>query len=193
VAREGIPRRAHDGIHGLSQLNVWWMRLGIQHQRIRPASPQGNGAHGVSTRPSRRVPAARRASPSPPSSAPSIAFGASPTTNGRTSSSVVARPAPATPRRDGPFPTGFPRSSIRATSWSSASPTPARSASTPAALHRQRAQTASHRARRNRRRHHPREVLPILPVYSVTHQPGCSRRYCHRSPAVQMCRPFSEA
>jgi hypothetical protein len=24
---------------------VWWLRLGIQHQRIRPASPQENGAH----------------------------------------------------------------------------------------------------------------------------------------------------
>jgi len=33
------------GIHGLSQLNVWWMLLGIQHQRIHPASPQENGAH----------------------------------------------------------------------------------------------------------------------------------------------------
>ena len=31
--------------HGLTQLNVWWLRLGIQHQRIRPASPQENGAH----------------------------------------------------------------------------------------------------------------------------------------------------
>ena len=30
---------------GLSSLNVWWMRLGIQHQRIHPASPQENGAH----------------------------------------------------------------------------------------------------------------------------------------------------
>jgi transposase InsO family protein len=33
------------GIHGLSQLNVWWIRLGIQHQRILPANPQQNGAH----------------------------------------------------------------------------------------------------------------------------------------------------
>jgi putative transposase len=33
------------GIHGLSQLNVWWLRLGIQHQRILPAQPQQNGAH----------------------------------------------------------------------------------------------------------------------------------------------------
>jgi putative transposase len=40
----GVPF-ATNGIHGLSQLNVWWMRLGIVHQRIRPASPQENGAH----------------------------------------------------------------------------------------------------------------------------------------------------
>lgn len=33
------------GLHGLCRLNVWWLRLGIQHQRIRPASPQENGAH----------------------------------------------------------------------------------------------------------------------------------------------------
>ena len=31
----GVPF-ATTGIHGLSQLNVWWMRLGIQHQRILP-------------------------------------------------------------------------------------------------------------------------------------------------------------
>ena len=36
---------ATTGIHGLSQLNVWWIRLGIQHQRILPAHPQQNGAH----------------------------------------------------------------------------------------------------------------------------------------------------
>jgi putative transposase len=36
---------ASTGIHGLTQLNVWWMRLGITHQRIRPAHPQENGCH----------------------------------------------------------------------------------------------------------------------------------------------------
>jgi transposase InsO family protein len=50
----GLPRAirtdngapfATTGIHGLSQLNVWWLRLGIQHQRILPAQPQQNGAH----------------------------------------------------------------------------------------------------------------------------------------------------
>ena len=40
----GVPF-ATTGIHGLSQLNVWWLRLGIQHQRIMPAQPQQNGAH----------------------------------------------------------------------------------------------------------------------------------------------------
>lgn len=36
---------ASTGLHGLCRLNVWLMRLGITHQRIRPASPQENGAH----------------------------------------------------------------------------------------------------------------------------------------------------
>jgi putative transposase len=36
---------ASTGIHGLCELNAWWMRLGIVHQRIQPASPQQNGAH----------------------------------------------------------------------------------------------------------------------------------------------------
>jgi transposase InsO family protein len=40
----GVPF-ATTGIHGLSQLNVWWMRLGIQHQRILPAHRQQNGVH----------------------------------------------------------------------------------------------------------------------------------------------------
>lgn len=36
---------ATTGLRGLSRLNVWWMRLGIQHQRIQPGQPQQNGAH----------------------------------------------------------------------------------------------------------------------------------------------------
>ena len=32
-------------IHGLSRLSVWWLRLGIQHQRITPGHPEQNGAH----------------------------------------------------------------------------------------------------------------------------------------------------
>ena len=40
----GVPF-ANTGLHGRTQLGVWWLRLGIRHQRIRPASPQENGAH----------------------------------------------------------------------------------------------------------------------------------------------------
>lgn len=40
----GVPF-ATRGLHGLSQLNVWWIRLGLQHQRIEPSSPQQNGKH----------------------------------------------------------------------------------------------------------------------------------------------------
>ena len=40
----GVPF-ATSALHGLSHLNVWWMRLGIVHQRIHPGQPQENGAH----------------------------------------------------------------------------------------------------------------------------------------------------
>jgi putative transposase len=40
----GVPF-ASTSLHGLTPLNVWWIRLGIQHQRILPAHPQQNGAH----------------------------------------------------------------------------------------------------------------------------------------------------
>jgi transposase InsO family protein len=36
---------ASPALHGLSALNVWWMQLGIVHQRIAPSSPQQNGTH----------------------------------------------------------------------------------------------------------------------------------------------------
>jgi transposase InsO family protein len=36
---------ASTGIHGLTRLNVWWLQLGITHQRITPGNPQQNGAH----------------------------------------------------------------------------------------------------------------------------------------------------
>jgi putative transposase len=50
----GMPERirtdngtpfASVGLHGLSKLSVWWMRLGIKHERIRPGCPQQNGRH----------------------------------------------------------------------------------------------------------------------------------------------------
>jgi transposase InsO family protein len=33
------------GLCGLSRLSVWWMKLGIVHQRIAPGKPQQNGRH----------------------------------------------------------------------------------------------------------------------------------------------------
>jgi putative transposase len=40
----GIPF-ATRAIGGLSRLNVYWIKLGIRHDRIAPASPQQNGRH----------------------------------------------------------------------------------------------------------------------------------------------------
>jgi transposase InsO family protein len=40
----GLPFASH-ALHGLSALNVWWMQLGIVHQRIPPGCPQANGQH----------------------------------------------------------------------------------------------------------------------------------------------------
>jgi putative transposase len=33
------------GLLGLSRLTIWWIRLGISHQRIDPGCPQQNGSH----------------------------------------------------------------------------------------------------------------------------------------------------
>jgi len=40
----GVPF-AGPGLQGLSALNVWWLQLGITHQRIRAGRPQENGSH----------------------------------------------------------------------------------------------------------------------------------------------------
>lgn len=40
----GEPFVSH-GISGLTRLNVWWMRLGIRHERTEKARPDQNGAH----------------------------------------------------------------------------------------------------------------------------------------------------
>ena len=36
---------ASAGVTGLTQLSVWWIKLGIRHERIDPGSPQQNGGH----------------------------------------------------------------------------------------------------------------------------------------------------
>lgn len=36
---------ASRGVAGLSQLSVWWHKLGIRHERIEPGHPEQNGRH----------------------------------------------------------------------------------------------------------------------------------------------------
>ena len=41
----GTPFAGPNALFGLSKLSVWWLRLGIQIQRIKPGQPQQNGRH----------------------------------------------------------------------------------------------------------------------------------------------------
>lgn len=41
----GTPFASGNALFGLSRLSVWWLRLGIKIQRIKPGHPQQNGRH----------------------------------------------------------------------------------------------------------------------------------------------------
>jgi len=41
----GIPFASPNALFGLSKLSIWWLRLGIKIQRIKPGHPQDNGRH----------------------------------------------------------------------------------------------------------------------------------------------------
>ena len=41
----GVPFASPHALFGLSKLAVWWLRLGIEIERIRPGCPQQNGRH----------------------------------------------------------------------------------------------------------------------------------------------------
>jgi transposase InsO family protein len=41
----GSPFASAQGLHGLSQLSVWWLANGIDLERSRPGCPQDNGGH----------------------------------------------------------------------------------------------------------------------------------------------------
>jgi putative transposase len=41
----GIPFASRSAFFGLSKLSVWWLRLGIRIERIKPGKPQQNGRH----------------------------------------------------------------------------------------------------------------------------------------------------
>jgi transposase InsO family protein len=41
----GVPFASPNGLYNLSKLSVWWLRLGIGIERIKPGQPQQNGRH----------------------------------------------------------------------------------------------------------------------------------------------------
>ena len=41
----GVPFASPNGLFNLSRLSVWWLRLGISIERIKPGNPQQNGRH----------------------------------------------------------------------------------------------------------------------------------------------------
>ncbi len=41
----GVPFASPNGLFNLSKLSVWWLRLGIEIERIKPGNPQQNGQH----------------------------------------------------------------------------------------------------------------------------------------------------
>jgi len=41
----GVPFASPNALFGLSKLSVWWLRLGISIERIKPGNPQQNGRH----------------------------------------------------------------------------------------------------------------------------------------------------
>ena len=41
----GVPFASPNALFGLSKLSVWWLRLGINIERIKPGHPQQNGRH----------------------------------------------------------------------------------------------------------------------------------------------------
>jgi putative transposase len=41
----GVPFASPHALFGLSRLSVWWLRLGIRIERIKPGHPEQNGRH----------------------------------------------------------------------------------------------------------------------------------------------------
>jgi len=41
----GVPFASPNGLYNLSRLSVWWLRLGLAIERIKPGCPQQNGRH----------------------------------------------------------------------------------------------------------------------------------------------------
>jgi transposase InsO family protein len=41
----GLAFASPNGLYNLSKLSVWWLRLGLRLERIKPGQPQQNGRH----------------------------------------------------------------------------------------------------------------------------------------------------
>jgi transposase InsO family protein len=41
----GVPFASPNGLYNLSRMAVWWLRLGVEIERIKPGRPQQNGRH----------------------------------------------------------------------------------------------------------------------------------------------------
>jgi putative transposase len=41
----GVPFASPNALYGLSKLSVWWLRLGVRIERIKPGHPEQNGRH----------------------------------------------------------------------------------------------------------------------------------------------------
>ena len=73
----GVPFASPTALYRLSKLAVWWLRLGIQIERIQPGHPQQNGRHermhrtlkAEATKPPRRTCCSNRPGSMPSSSA----------------------------------------------------------------------------------------------------------------------------
>ena len=70
----GVPFASAKALYGLSKLSVWWLRLGIGIERIRPGHPEQNGRHErmhLTLKTEATKPAAANVSSSKPGSMPS--------------------------------------------------------------------------------------------------------------------------
>ena len=43
--KHGVPFSSPNALFGLSRLSIWWLRLGISIERIKPGHPEQNGRH----------------------------------------------------------------------------------------------------------------------------------------------------
>ena len=119
----GVPFASPNALYGLSRLSVWWLRLGIQIERIKPGHPEQNGRHERMhlTLKTRSDQARGRQFPAAAGPLRCLPRRAS-TTSGRTRPWACACRASSTRRRRAPI-AASPTSPIRFTTGRPSSPT----------------------------------------------------------------------